>query len=80
MDIGLHKTTQLFGGKRRFVLSSSGHIAGIVNPPNPKAKHWVNDSLPADPHEWKANADLVTATWWQDWAAWIGRASCRERV
>src|SRR6476646_2366300 len=66
-----YKTTQLFGGKRRFVLSSSGHIAGIVNPPNPKAKHWVNDSLPADPHEWKANADLVNATWWQDWTAWI---------
>jgi polyhydroxyalkanoate synthase subunit PhaC len=66
-----YKTTQLFGGKRRFVLSSSGHIAGIVNPPNPKAKHWVNDSLPADPHEWKANADMVDATWWQDWTAWI---------
>jgi polyhydroxyalkanoate synthase len=43
-----YKTTQLLGGKSRFVLSSSGHIAGIVNPPNPKAKHWVNDSLPAD--------------------------------
>ena len=66
-----YKTTQLLGGKSRFVLSSSGHIAGIVNPPNPKAKHWVNDSLPADPHEWKANAELVTATWWQDWTAWI---------
>jgi hypothetical protein len=34
-----------------FVLSSSGHIAGIVNLPNPKAKHWVNDSLSADPHD-----------------------------
>jgi poly(3-hydroxyalkanoate) synthetase len=66
-----YKTTQLLGGKSRFVLSSSGHIAGIVNPPNPKAKHWVNDSLPADPHEWKANAELVDATWWQDWTAWI---------
>jgi polyhydroxyalkanoate synthase len=66
-----YKTTQLLGGKSRFVLSSSGHIAGIVNPPNPKAKHWVNESLPADPHEWKANADLVEATWWQDWTAWI---------
>ena len=66
-----YKTTQLFGGKRRFVLSSSGHIAGIVNPPSPKAKHWVNESLPADPHEWKANAELVNATWWQDWTAWI---------
>jgi polyhydroxyalkanoate synthase len=66
-----YKTTQLLGGKSRFVLSSSGHIAGIVNPPNPKARHWVNDSLPADPHEWKANAQLVNATWWQDWTAWI---------
>ena len=68
-----YKTTQLLGGKSRFVLSSSGHIAGIVNPPNPKAKHWVNDSLPTDPHEWKANAELVTATWWQDWTAWIAQ-------
>jgi poly[(R)-3-hydroxyalkanoate] polymerase subunit PhaC len=67
-----YKTTQLLGGKSRFVLSSSGHIAGIVNPPNPKAKHWVNDNLPADPHEWNANAQLVDATWWQDWTAWIG--------
>src|SRR6478752_3067546 len=31
----------------------------------------VDDSLPADPHEWKANAELVNATWWQDWTAWI---------
>ena len=68
---GYKTTPQLLGGKSRFVLSSSGHIAGIVNPPNPKAKHWVNDSLPADPHEWKANAELVDATWWQDWTAWI---------
>jgi polyhydroxyalkanoate synthase subunit PhaC len=66
-----YKTTQLLGGKSRFVLSSSGHIAGIVNPPSPKAKHWVNDSLPADPHEWKAQAQLKDATWWQDWTAWI---------
>ena len=43
-------TTQLLGGRNRFVLGSWGHIAGIVNPPSPKAKHWVNeDNLPADP-------------------------------
>jgi polyhydroxyalkanoate synthase len=66
-----YKTTQLLGGKSRFVLSSSGHIAGIVNPPKPKAKHWVNDSHPDDPLEWKADAQLVDATWWQDWTAWI---------
>jgi polyhydroxyalkanoate synthase len=66
-----YKTTQLLGGKSRFVLSSSGHIAGIVNPPKPTAKHWVNDSHPDDPLEWKADAQLVDATWWQDWTAWI---------
>jgi polyhydroxyalkanoate synthase subunit PhaC len=67
-----YKTTQLLGGKSRFVLSTSGHIAGIVNPPSPKAKHWVNESLPADPGEWNANAELVNAAWWEDWATWIG--------
>lgn len=67
-----YKTTQLLGGKSRFVLSSSGHIAGIVNPPNPKAKHWVNENLCADPHEWRAAAQLVDSTWWLDWTTWIG--------
>jgi polyhydroxyalkanoate synthase len=67
-----YRTTQLLGGRNRFVLSSSGHIAGIVNPPSPKAKHWVNEGdLPADPHEWKDGAELRNATWWEDWATWI---------
>ncbi|MBN2445431.1 MAG: alpha/beta fold hydrolase [Phycisphaerae bacterium] len=44
-----YKTTQLLGGHNRFMLSNSGHIAGIVNPPNPKAKHWVNDTVDGDP-------------------------------
>ena len=68
-----YKTTQLFGGKKRFVLSTSGHIAGIVNPPGPKAKHWTNDATPADPQEWKDNAQLQDGTWWQDWTAWIDK-------
>jgi polyhydroxyalkanoate synthase len=67
-----YKTTQLLGGKSRFVLSTSGHIAGIVNPPHPKAKHWINDDLVPDPEEWKSNAELVDSTWWEDWTAWIG--------
>jgi len=68
-----YKTTQLLGGNKRFVLSTSGHIAGIVNPPGPKAKHWTNDAMPADPQEWKANAQLQDGTWWQDWTAWIDK-------
>jgi polyhydroxyalkanoate synthase len=68
-----YKTTQLLGGNKRFVLSTSGHIAGIVNPPGPKAKHWTNEVMPADPQEWKENAQLQDGTWWQDWTAWIDK-------
>ena len=68
-----YKTTQLFGGERRFVLSTSGHIAGIVNPPGPKAKHWTNDDLPAEAQQWKDTATLNDFTWWEDWSEWVGR-------
>jgi polyhydroxyalkanoate synthase len=71
--VSAYQTTQMFGGHNRFVLSTSGHIAGIVNPPGPKAKHWTNDALTADPHEWKANAQLQAGTWWEDWAVWIAK-------
>jgi polyhydroxyalkanoate synthase len=63
------------GGKVRFVLSNSGHIAGIVNPPSPKSVHSVlesDDPLPEDPDEWLAAATVHPVTWWQDWAKWIG--------
>ena len=66
-----YKTTQLLGGHNRFVLSTSGHIAGIVNPPSPKAKYWTNEELPPDPEDWKAGAQLRDETWWEDWARWI---------
>jgi polyhydroxyalkanoate synthase len=68
-----YKTAQLLGGHNRFVLSTSGHIAGIVNPPSPKAKHWTNDVLPADPLAWRENATLQSGTWWEDWATWIAK-------
>ena len=67
-----YKTALLLGGQNRFVLSSSGHIAGIVNPPNRHAKHWSNPSLPESPDEWLAGASLHDETWWADWARWIG--------
>jgi polyhydroxyalkanoate synthase len=66
-----YATTALLGGPCRFVLSTSGHIAGIVNPPNPKAKHWTNPELPTDPDAWLAGAALNDGTWWEDWARWI---------
>ena len=68
-----YRTTQMLGGHNRFVLSTSGHIAGIVNPPGPKPKHWVNDANPSDAEEWKNGATLVEGTWWEDWTTWIAK-------
>jgi polyhydroxyalkanoate synthase len=65
---------RLPGGKVRFVLSNSGHIAGIVNPPSPKSIHHVlegDQPLPADPDQWLAAATTYPMTWWEDWAKWI---------
>ena len=64
---------RLPSGDVRFVLSNSGHIAGIVNPPNPKSKHWVGSTgeLPENPDEWLATATMHPITWWEDWATWI---------
>ena len=61
-----YRTTQLFQGKRRFVLTSGGHVAGIVNPPSPKSKLWTNEELPAYPDQWLADAKETADTWWND--------------
>ena len=74
-----YKTTQLVKGEVRFVLSSSGHIAGIVNPPSPKARHWTNDRLPPDPDAWLAAATEHQGSWWDDWAKWAGRHAGQRR-
>ena len=63
------------GGDVRFVLSNSGHIAGIVNPPSPKSIHYVaegDEPLPETSDEWLAAATMHPVTWWEDWAKWIG--------
>ena len=67
-----YATTQLLGGDVRFVLSSSGHVAGIVNPPSSTRVYWTNDDVPADPEAWLAGAEEHKGSWWQDWADWIG--------
>jgi polyhydroxyalkanoate synthase subunit PhaC len=68
-----YKTTGLVSGPVRFVLSSGGHIAGIVNPPGPKAWYQVaptDDALPATPAAWRAGAERRSGSWWEDWANW----------
>lgn len=71
-----YRTTQMLGGKKEFVLSNSGHIQAILNPPgNPKAKYFVNDKLPATADEWAAGASEVQGSWWERWAKWLGERS-----
>ena len=63
------------GGNVRFVLSNSGHIAGIVNPPSPKSIHHVLEGgrpLPESSDDWLKKATVHPVTWWEDWAQWIG--------
>ena len=76
---GCYRTTGLAGGATRFVLTSSGHIAGIVNPPGPKRKHWLNEELSADPDEWLAGATEAQGSWWEDWARWAAERGGERR-
>jgi polyhydroxyalkanoate synthase subunit PhaC len=76
-----YATTRALGSAQpRFVLSSAGHIAGIVNPPSPKSAYWTNDELPADPEEWLAHATKHQGSWWEDWARWIGERGGEQRT
>jgi len=64
--------TQLFTGKNRFVLSGSGHIAGMVNPPAAnKYGYWTSDAGAESADEWFAGAEQHDGSWWNDWREWI---------
>jgi polyhydroxyalkanoate synthase len=74
-----YKTTRLLGGDVRYVLSSGGHIAGIVNPPGPKA--WYEEAKPPYPvsaAQWRAAAAHHSGSWWEDWVRWAGRRAGRR--
>ncbi|HEX8513536.1 MAG TPA: class I poly(R)-hydroxyalkanoic acid synthase [Allosphingosinicella sp.] len=67
------KITHYFQGPMRFVLAGSGHIAGVVNPPEAqKYQYWTNDDKPSSLDEFVAGAKEHKGSWWPDWAKWIG--------
>ena len=67
-----YTATQVHSGDVTFVLSGSGHIAGVVNPPvAQKYCFWTNEELPKDPDEWLENADKHPGSWWPHWNQWI---------
>jgi polyhydroxyalkanoate synthase len=76
-----YRTTQLLGGQVTFVLSTSGHIAAMVNPPgNPKAAFRTAPGNTADPGEFLAAAQTVPGSWWPDYSSWLaGRSGGQKK-
>ncbi|MFP5219493.1 MAG: PHA/PHB synthase family protein [Actinomycetes bacterium] len=71
-----YRSVQLLGGQSRFVLSTAGHIAALVNPPgNAKSSFRVNDACPEAPAEWVAGAAKHPGSWWTDHVAWLTERS-----
>ncbi len=71
---GAYASTQHLGGKKRFVMGASGHIAGVINPPAKKKRsHWIGpaNKFPAQVEDWIAAAREHPGSWWPDWSAWL---------
>ena len=66
--------SRMFGGPVEFVLAGSGHIAGVVNPPNPekiKYQHWTGPFEGRDIEHWLKNAQEHPGSWWPHWIKWL---------
>jgi len=72
--------SKLFGGDIKFVVSGSGHIAGVVNPPDKKKYQFWTGPRPrnADIDGWLAKAKEYPGSWWPDWLVWLNRQSSTE--
>lgn len=67
-----YAATQIYKGPKRFVLSASGHIAGVINPPAAnKYCYWTNTKNPLDPDDFFETATQHEGSWWPDWKKWI---------
>ncbi len=72
----VYRSTLLLGGERRFVLSNSGHVQSILNPPsNSKAAYVENAKLSSDPRAWYYDAKHVDGSWWPQWLEWVAQRS-----
>jgi polyhydroxyalkanoate synthase len=66
-----YAATRLYSGPVKFVLSASGHMAGVISAPGSKYGHWTNDNLPPSPDEWFAGATPHQGSWWPVWDEWV---------
>jgi polyhydroxyalkanoate synthase subunit PhaC len=72
--------SQFFGGPVRYVLSGSGHIAGVVNPPRAgKYQYWTNDAIKdISLSDWVKGAQEHKGSWWPDWREWLGQIDAEQ--
>jgi polyhydroxyalkanoate synthase len=76
-----YRTTQLLSGHQRFALSTSGHVAAMVNPPgNDKARYQMAKECPEDPQEWLRRAETCHGSWWPDYADWLAERGGEEKA
>ena len=71
---GAYASTQVFPGKKRFVMGASGHIAGVINPPAANKRcYWTGSetTFPKDAEQWTDKAKEHAGSWWTDWSAWL---------
>ena len=75
-----YRGVQKMGAKdRTFILTQSGHIAGIVNPPSKKKYgHYLNDDLSLSAEDWQAGAEFHEGSWWPNWEAWLRKRSGKQ--
>jgi polyhydroxyalkanoate synthase subunit PhaC len=74
-----YRTTQLLGSEPRFVLSTSGHVVAMVNPPgDAKANFKVNGENPPEAKQWLRDSTTQEGSWWPDWTEWLGERSGDE--
>lgn len=76
-----YRSTQVLGGRPRFVLSTSGHIQALINPPSPESRssYRVADEHPEDPDRWQELAAKKRGSWWPDYVAWLSERSGEQR-
>jgi polyhydroxyalkanoate synthase len=67
--------SKLFGGPVRLTMAGSGHIAGVVNPPEKKKYQFWSNGPAANLQEWMAKATETAGSWWPDWASWLAAYS-----
>jgi polyhydroxyalkanoate synthase subunit PhaC len=75
-----YRSAQILGGASRFVLSTSGHIAALVNPPgNPKSSFRVSDEPPNDAQNFLRDVQPTQGSWWSDYVTWLASHSGPEK-